>query len=446
MKLLSSLKKGEKNEKKSNLTLLAFAFICAIAGWFIIAMRLYPSASKEVTNIRLQTDISGTSAAENGLKVIKCSTDSVKVSFDCSRTDYNQLNPETIRAYIDFENITTSGKKVLNVKVESINGADMSNLVISPPTVTVELDKFETKSFVLSSKTPNVTAVEGTVIDSDNIICEPAEINITGPAAQLASISEVYAVSDKVLTLDSTYNLNSDRFQLLGEDGSKIDPSMMSFDNPVISMKIPVLTQRTVNLGVQLIGVPPNFDIGCINYTITPPTITIAAESTEVNLPDPLQIKISLSSLDIGYSVDTELDKLLTANNIKNISGIEKVNVSLNSEGLSSKEIWLNGSDISLINKPSGDSDYSILTQQLKVKVVGPADIINDLTAKDLDAEVNLLGADTSKDQFPYSVTISCKTNNNIWSVNDTKIIVQKTLKEGVTTQPRTSNQTTTTS
>ncbi|MBP5579461.1 MAG: hypothetical protein J6X56_08310, partial [Ruminococcus sp.] len=108
-------KKRGITETTNNATLLLIAIICAVAAWFIVAMTIYPSESKTVTDVPLVIDIAGSSAAENGLSVTNKSVEKVTVSFDCSRTDYNRLNADDLRAYVDFSNITTEGKKTLTI-------------------------------------------------------------------------------------------------------------------------------------------------------------------------------------------------------------------------------------------------------------------------------------------------------------------------------------------
>jgi hypothetical protein len=131
--------------------------------------------------------------------------------------------------------------------------------------------------------------------------------------------------------------------------------------------------------------------------------------------------------------------------NITNMSDTDTINISLNSEGLASRDLTVTNNNIHTTNAPHENYDYTVLTQQLLVKIVGPADIVNEVTAADLDVEVNLLGADDSMDQFPYAVTVSCSKYNNIWSVTSSTVNIKKTLKEGMTTQAAAGSNTTTT-
>lgn len=438
MKLFGNITKHNAKEARANLVLLAISLICAVAGWFIVSIKRYPSAHKELYNIPVELDISGTEAAANGINVLSPKSAKVNISFDCSRIDFSKINNDTVRAYVDFKTVDTVGSREMTIQIESKNGMTLSNIVKSPATITVNMDKFETKTFPLKAKTPNINSAEGMVISEDEITCTPAEINITAPSAQLSRIAECYAVSEKKDTLSSTTNINSEKLLLLDEDGNPLDQEYIKSDSSVISINIPVLSQKTVKLGVNLGVLPENFDPDCLNFTITPETITIAAKDSESNLPDPFEIPAFLNTLDIGYSSDTDINKLLTDNGIKNVSNTEKVNITLNSEGLSSKEIYINCEDIPIANKPSDNNDYTILTHQVKVKIVGPEDIINELTAQDLTASVNLLGVDTSKDQFEPRIKVSCKTHNNVWAVGDVTVKVQKRPKDYKTSQSST--------
>ena len=444
MNTFNDNKKHGITETKNNATLLLIAIICAVAAWFIVAMTLYPSESKTINNITLKVDIAGSSAAESGLSVTNCNVDKVSVSFDCSRTDYSRINAETLEAYVDFDNITTEGKKTLTIKVESTNGAELSNKKVYPETVEVELNKFEFKTITVKPRVDNVTLAEGKTFG--DIKCEPEEITLKGPSAKLATIAECYAVSDKVLqNLETSYTgLNSERLEFVDADGNIVDSTFITSDPATVNISIPVLTQKTVPFKVVLtLPSNSNFDKDSLDFSITPSELTIASGSPNVSLSDdPLSIPIALSTLDIGFSKDFSIDNMLSAKNVINVSGNETVNVTLNDAGLASKEVTLLGANVGLLHVPSDGYSYSIVTEKLTVKLVGPADVINDITAADLDAEVNLLGEDTSRnpDQFRYDVFVSCKTHKNVWCTDAPKVNIVKTLKDSTAKQSTTSS------
>ena len=135
---------------------------------------------------------------------------------------------------------------------------------------------------------------------------------------------------------------------------------------------------------------------------------------------------------------------MLSAKNVINVSGIENVKVTLKDEGLASKEITLAGGNVKLLHVPSDGYNYSIETAKITFKLIGPADVIDDIIAADLDATVNFLGEDTSKnpDLFEYYVDVSCSTHNNVWCFNAPKVNIRKTAKEGAVKQSPASGNT----
>lgn len=422
-------------EAKGNLPMIILSLLLAILIWLVVAMTLYPSIPKTIENIPLSVDIAGSPAADSGLSVISCDVDTVDVQLVGSRTQIGNLNAENLTAYVDYENVTSTGKKTLSIKVKSDSGINYEVKSITPSTAVVELDKYDTLPFEVKPKIPNVKYAEGKTIDPDEFTCEPDIINITGPSAQLAKISSVYAVSDRNLTLDSSYTLNSDEVQLFSEDGTRIDASSLLFDTSTFTINIPVLTQKTVKPVVQILNAPTDFDQSCLDFKMSADSLTIASNNSFSEIPDTLDIgKIPLSDLDIGYSNTFDISSVLETSGMINKSGIDSITVTLNDEGLAKKEIVLDGSSIRLSNTPTDNYDYDILTQKLTISVIGPEGVISELTASDFTADVNLLNADTSQDQFNYDVTISCLTHDNVWSVTKAKVSIKKTAETVTTT------------
>ncbi len=422
-------------EAKGNLPMIILSLLLAILIWLVVAMTLYPSIPKTIENIPLSVDIAGSPAADSGLSVISCDVDTVDVQLVGSRTQIGNLNAENLTAYVDYENVTSTGKKTLSIKVKSDSGINYEVKSITPSTAVVELDKYDTLPFEVKPKIPNVKYAEGKTIDPDEFTCEPDIINITGPSAQLAKISSVYAVSDRNLTLDSSYTLNSDEVQLFSEDGTRIDASSLLFDTSTFTINIPVLTQKTVKPVVQILNAPTDFDQSCLDFKMSADSLTIASNNSFSEIPDTLDIgKIPLSDLDIGYSNTFDISSVLETSGMINKSGIDSITVTLNDEGLAKKEIVLDGSSIRLSNTPNDNYDYDILTQKLTISVIGPEGVISELTASEFTADVNLLNADTSQDQFNYDVTISCLTHDNVWSVTKAKVSIKKTAKTITTT------------
>lgn len=446
MKILEKVKKRLAKGAKNNLSLAVYAVIIACIVWFAISMALYPSVTKQIKDVQLSTDISGSAASENGLSIISCDLEHVNITVKGSRTQASRLNPDSFTAYIDTTGITTPGKKTLSIKVRSNDDIPFEVESISPQTVTVMIDKYETIEMPVEPKCPNISAINGKVIYQAEHKCKPDTVKITGPSAQLDKISKCYAYSDRKMSLESSIDFQTDKLQLLAEDGTIIDQSMLDFDTTSFSINIPVLSQKTVKLSVQILGGSADFDKSSLKFHLSADSLTIASKNSQFEIADPLEIgKINLSDMDLGYTKSFDINALLEASNVINMSGLENVVLTLDDTDLERKEFILDKKNIHISNKPnSNDYDYDLISQNVKICVVGPKDELSKLTPADFVAEANLLNADVPVGQFDFDVTISCLASDKVWAVaNPAKpsVIIQKSKH----VEPQADEKTTTT-
>ncbi|MBR2284649.1 MAG: hypothetical protein IJ874_09585 [Ruminococcus sp.] len=412
---------------RSNLAMLIISVILAIFVWFAVSMTQYPSVQKTIEHIPLSTDISGSTASENGLSLISCSVEEVTVELLGSRTEVGNLNSDNIEAYLDMSSISTTGTKNITIKIRSSSGYSYEVQSVSPSSASVVLDKYDTREFDVTPRIPNVTAADGKAIDLDEVTCDPETVRINGPSAQLDRISKVCAVCSKTMSLDSAYVAASDDIQIFTEDNSLMDQSMLKLSTTNFNINIPVRTQKTVGLTVALVGAPSDFDQSSLSFIFSADSVTLATNNSQTEIPDTLEIgKIVLSELDLDYSKTFTLSNVLSSSDYINVSGLETVTVTLDSTGLGSIETSLDQSRISISNAPGNNYTYTVLTQKLPVKIIGPEDVIKEITPEDIIADVNLLNADITADMFSYPAAFDCNYPN-VWITTDTRVSIQRT-------------------
>ena len=78
----------------------------------------YPSVQKTIEHVKLVQDITGTTPADNGLSLISCSVEEVTIEILGSRTEIGNLNNDNLVAYIDANNVSSSGTKNLSIKIK----------------------------------------------------------------------------------------------------------------------------------------------------------------------------------------------------------------------------------------------------------------------------------------------------------------------------------------
>ena len=431
MKLIKNIKNNLLRGAKNNLSLAVYSIILAILVWFIIAMTLYPSVPKTIENVTLNID---TNTTANSLSVISCDVNRVNIRIKGSRTQVGNLDSSSFTAYIDTENITTPGQKNLNIKIKSNSGVNYEIESITPSTANVVFDEYKSIDIPIKPQTPYISVAEGKAIYTEEFACEPETISITGPSAQLNKIKYANAISEKEMSLKSTQNLPVERIEFFSEDNAKVDTSMLKYNTSNMFIKIPVVTQKTVNLKVELMKVPKNtFNADFLKLKVSPETITIASKNNQAKLPDTLTIsQISLRDLTDGYNESFDISSILASNDIINQSGVESVTVSLENTDLAKKDLLINKDNIKILNMPNDGNDYSLVTGSLPVTIIGPKNIVEKVTNDDFYAEANLLNTTSDLDQFTFEVTVCCSRYDNVWAVGKSNVLIQKTPKPTV--------------
>lgn len=418
---------------RNNFSLAILSFIIAVIAWFYISMTQYPSVPKTVEHIPVSLDISGTSAGLNGLSVISCDVKDVTVELLGSRTQVGNLNNENLEAYIDAENVSNAGTKKLSIKIKSNSGIKYEVKSVNPPSATIVLDKMDTREFAITPQIPNISVVNDKEINLEELSCEPSVVRITGPSAQLDKISKCYAVSKKEISLESSYVLANDEIQLYTEDNVLIDQSALTFNGTNFNITIPVRTQKEVALSVK-INAPDNFDKEKIKLNLSADSIILACNNSQIVIPDTLEIgTIYISELKPGFSKTFSISTSLENSEYINVSELETVNVTLDSDELVQKELTIDQSRISISNVPDSTYDYKVLTQRMNITVVGSEESINAVNADDIVADINLLYTNATTEHFNANVTFSCPTYDDVWIATNSKVSIQRTKTEPVT-------------
>lgn len=426
MNFLKTIKNKLSKSLENNVSLSVYAIIIAIITWFVISMTLYPSIPKTLYNIPLDLDITGTNASNNGLSLISCDVESVNVRILGNRAQIGNLTEDNLTARIVADNVSTTGTKTLSIEITCDNkNIEFEVEDIFPETATVVFDKYDTREFDVVPDISKIKLADGKIIDSDNITCEPDKLTITGPSAQLDKISQCVIITNSKLELDSSYTLTADEIKLFSEDGATIEKSPFKFANTNFMINVPVLTHKKVGLSVGIAGAPDSFDVSSLKFKLSADSITLASTTSNPEFPTTFEVgKIQLSDLDLGFTQTFTINTM----DYKNISSLEKVTVTLDDENLASKEFIIDNFNIT--NAPD-NYDFDVTTTTLTVNIVGPEDVIAEITSSDIVADINLLNATLPEtNSFNWDVTISFPKHDNVWAVTRNKVILTKEPKE----------------
>lgn len=415
----------------SNFFLAILAGIISVILWLVISLTQYPSVQKTIEHIPVTVDISGSAASQNGLSVISCDVEEVKVELLGSRTQIGNLNNENLIAYFDADNISNTGTKKLPIKIKGSNGINFEVKAVYPSKATIIFDKIDTRDFDVVPLTPNVEIAEGKVKNPDEYICIPSEIRITGPSAKLDSIDKCYAVSNKEMSLDTTYVLSGAELQLYDKDNEPIDMTSLNCSSTSFDINIAVRTQKKVGLSAAIANAPANFNTDTIKFKLSSDSVTLACSNSKIEIPDTIDLGlIPLYEIKPGFSWTFSIAKCLEGSELTNISDLESVVVTIDETGLKEIPMTIYSDRIKVSNPPDSSHDYSILTQKVDITVVGSEESLSQLTPEDIIGEVNLLNTTITEEQFNQGVMFSCPSFDDVWVATNAKVTIQRTKAE----------------
>lgn len=428
MKFFNNLK---ERYMSNNLFLAVLAGIIAVILWLAISLTQYPSVQKTIEHIPVTIDISGSTASQNGLSVIGCDVEEVKVELLGSRTQIGYLTNENLTAYFDADNVSTTGERKLTLKIKSDSGIKYEIKSVTPSKATVFFDKMDTREFNVVPLTPNVKIVDGKVKNPDEYTCIPSQVSITGPSAKLDLIDKCYAVSNKEMSLDTSYVLSGAELQLYTEDNVLIDQSALKSNTTNFDINIAVRTQKKVKLSAAIANAPANFNPDTIKFKLSSDAITLACNNSQVEIPDTIDLGlIPLYEIKPGFSRTFSIEKSLEGSELINVSDLESVVVTIDESEFTEKPLTIYSDHLKISNPPDNSYEYSLLTQQVDVTVVGSAESIAEITAEDIIGEVNLLNTNITEDQFNQSIIFSCPSFDDVWIATNSKAAIQRTKAE----------------
>lgn len=431
MKRLPDIRRRFNALFTSRLSLIILSILSAILIWFVVSVNVYPTTPRTIYNVPVVIDLEGTSAEAGGLSVVSSDVETVTVQIVGARSEVGILTNEDLVAYAEVRNINMSGTYSLDITVQAENGVEFETNTISPSHVNVEFDRIETRTFDVTAELPNIIVTAGHTMDE--IICEPATIDITGPSAQLDEIASVRVTADKAAELDASYSLYSSEISLYTEEGSLLESEQLQVPATNVQITIPVLTQQQLQLTYDIVNAASGFDLEWLRdrLYLSDKTITYASTNPSLAEKDSWYMgNIKLDEIDLDFSTTFTIEE---KEGYINQSGIQEVSLTLDSEGLVKREFTVSSDNIIVVNKPSA-YDFDIITKNLTISVIGPEDVLNSLSTSDIVVTVDLLNYNSSQSaSFSYDSTITFGDNNNVWAVGVYKIALNRLEPEPAT-------------
>lgn len=325
----------------------------------------------------------------------------VNVTLRGTRRDITSLSSDDIKAVVNLSNVTMAGYRTMNYSLSyptTVNQSAIQEAAKSPSTIGLQISKLSTRSLQVTGAFEGTT-LEGYMIDSSEMVFDPASVTFTGPEEELDQIAAVrvnVARDDVNATFSATGN-----YVLLDEEGQMLEFDDVTADTDSVSVTVPVSAIKEVALDVTLIDGGGASAESNVVKRIEPQTITVAGDATVL---DGLN-SISLANINLAdYLAFPETTyNIVLPNGVECLTGETSATVSLEFVGLSSDMFIV--TNLSVSNVPEG-YEASIIDMNKVVTVRAPSNILPRITANNIRVVADLTDAAPGRSRVPTTVYV----------------------------------------
>ena len=391
---------------KSKLMSMALALLASICLWIYVVTVVNQEVSNQpIDHIPVTFYGADQIRADSNLVITEGADATVNLRVTCSRETLNKLSSSNISITVDVSRIKEPGEYNLTYSISYPTGVSNSDVVAngSPKTISFMVERF-------TSKTVQVRGIlSGSVADgyyAAAMECSPNEITLEGPESLINQVSYAQVVIDQT-NLTETVVQNCE-FTLIDSNGDPLETEYVTatangVQVDTIEVRQPVLRMKEVPLTVEFLaggGVTAEDVI----WSCDPNTITVAGE------PDVLETinSITVAQFDLSTLVDPVSEDLPVTlpNGLVNVRELEsvRVNVSINTNRVATTTVRV--TEFEPIHVPDG-LEADVMTVQLSVTIRGPVDEVEEITADDVRAVVDLTGLSEGTQSVPVTIEIA---------------------------------------
>ncbi len=392
---------------------ITFSVVVAFFIWIVITVQQKPVIQRTFTDLTVNINLENTFVAENDMSIIgDISEQKFTVVVTGPTSAVSGLTAEDLGIYASVGEVDAPGTYSLKVSpTRSTVAAEYDITSISPSTIDVNFDYVDTEEFTISASAEGVTAADGLIAENGVVSgTESDTVTITGPRTVISQIEIVSAIAKVNKTLNATETFDADII-LLDVDGNTIDQKHLTLSTSKVKVTVPISKKKTVPVKVEFSNAPSGFDSSSLPVSFNYANVTVIGTPDTVNKTT----QVSLSPIDIStLSAGTkQFDlSLKLPEGVRLLDTIEFITTTVNAANYTEKNIDV--TSVKYTGLSSGLSAGS-LSSIKNVRVCGPRNVIRNLQAANITAEVDL----TDKKAGQHTVQVKFKINgyNNVWVV-----------------------------
>ena len=404
--------------KRNKIISLLLAAVISVSLWVYVVTTVTPEDSQWIRNIPVTFANEDGLFSDRNLTLTQGRNATVDLRVYGKRQDLLKLSNSNITITADLSDVLGPGEWQLRYTVEmpeTVSDNDISIEARSTYEIDVQVD-------LLSVKEIPVQAVfQGSVADGyvqDPIELEYDTLEISGPQDQVSQVDHAQVVLERT-NLSKTVS-DSLSYTLVDADGNEISSDEIHCGVDKIGVMMTVSLVKELPLTVQFIDGGGATEEHVVS-SIEPSTITVKGSAEDLEGMNSLNVgNIDLSVVPTNKAY-TGTFNIVLPDNLINMSGEETAAVTVELKNL--KEKTLRVTNLELANTPS-NLKAALGTVSLQIKVRGPSDVMDAVTASSIRAVADLGSIGTSTGQFNVPVDVYVDGFSGVGAMGSYSVLV----------------------
>ncbi len=394
--------KSEKGFFKS-IWLKLLSIVIAFVIWLIVVNVDDYKIVKEIYGIPVE-QINGEQIEEGGLVFDVTSGETVNIVVEGRRSIVNQLTAKDFTATADLSKLSYTNTANIVVEPNNSSYEDKLTITVVDDAMTLSIEEKKSKQFEL------VVTTKGNVADGyalGKAFTAPAVVNVTGPESLINKIRSV-KVTVEVTNRYEDFEVTVKPVIYDGND-EIMTSSKLSMNVEEVKVFVPIYETKSVPIRFYTKGgVASGYELTDITASIN--EIIVAGKAEDIEK----LAYISINDLDVtDITENTTFERSISnflPDGIYLADSVDTIVITVNVEGLITKNITVTAEDIELINKDDDLYVYSIQIQgAFVVSVTGLERNVSGIDVNDLNPLIDCKDIEPGTTPAEVSVKLSSR-------------------------------------
>lgn len=409
---------------RSNKFLLGFSIVAAFVLWLWVSIEKSPVIENTIVSIPVQIDLEESIPSQMGLRIFGNTNYTVDVTVSGKKFIVSSLTAEDIKVVAQTNYVDSAGNKTLTLKATNDSSKDFTIKSLSQNYISVYFDFYKEAEFALTTNIE--TTADKMVIDGcflGDPILSKTTVKVNGPSTEINKISGVSANYVITETLDATTTVNPE-IELTGATSGQLTNTTVDVGESVITMTIPVLKEMMLPTSVSFRNAPAYYVTNPMGYSVYPSSVKVGVPVEQIDQIDSITVgTIDFSEIDAGNNSFNFTAESVTDYMIMDHDSNFRVSVIMNN--CTSKTLTVPAANISIVKQNSAYNSQLTANESVKVRVIGPADILAGVTEKDIKADIDLSEIELNEGINNVSINFTVNSgNSSCWVFGEHSVTV----------------------